>query len=745
MQLPLIEKKQLVNGVWEFSFGLNGKKFHFEAGQYVRVVVPKLIKKDTKGPGRVFSIASSPNDKKKITIVFRVSESGYKQTLAQTKVGEKLEIEGPWGTLGFPEKTDNPLVFIAGGTGISPFLSMLRFAAEKHLKHNITLLYASRSAGKAIYPSDLKALKKQNPKLKIANIFGFINKSFVQKNTSASVLEKAIFYISGPISMMSAAIALLRDLGVDDERIYFEEWSEYVFKKIPEEIIKPTSDAVIFTDLNGLFRYVNPAWEKLTGWKSKEIIGKVTPRIVKSGVQNLAFYKVLWNKALAGIVYKFEAVNKKKNKTLFTIDEVSVPLRAQSGCIYGHSAFQRDITKQRKTEKDLEILTKNLDEKVKEQTRFIINEKARNDAILKNIGEGLGVVDKEMKTIMINRAAQDILGFAEKEAMGKVWPKLVSIGTDKIDELPLSESPLARAMEGKTVISGIAGPIAYYYRKKDKTRIPVSIVATPILLEGKIIGSIVVFRDITKEKEVDRTKSEFLALASHQLRTPLTGIKWVAELLLNKEQFTERGKLYITEINNSVRRLSTLVDSLLNVSRIEMGRAIVKVEPADAAVFVEDYIKQSEPVAAKKNIKIIFEKHPQELNIITDPVILYNILHTFVSNAVDYTPKDGVIELSLEKKEKTFIITVKDNGIGIPENEQKDIFKKFMRGSKARIMQPDGNGLGLYLALQMGKLLGDKIWFESEERKGTAFHIELPLESKPVSGEVRFVKLNHAK
>lgn len=705
------------------------------------MVVPKLIKDDTKGPGRVFSIASSPNDKQKLAVIFRISESGYKQSLVRTKLRAKLEIEGPWGTMFLPEKTAKPIVFIAGGTGITPFLSIIRFASEKRLKHDIILLYASRDEKSALYFEDLKKLNKENHRLKLINTFGPIDKNFIHNNLQGQ--GKALFYISGPSGMIDTAIISLEELGILDSQIIFEEWSKYTFKKIPKEIIHPSTDAVIVTDLNGFFRYVNPAWQKLTQWKEKEVINQRTPRIVKSGVQDQAFYKKLWDKALAGATYRFEATNKKKDGTFYMVDEVSVPLKSRSGCIFGHSGFQHDITKIRKTEQELQELTKNLNQRVKEQTESLSNAKARDEAMLRSIGDGLVVVDGDMKTLMINHAAQRMLGFTEKESLGKVWPELVRSGTDKIS-LPLSQTPLAKAIKGKTTVSTVTGAVAYYYETKHGIRFPVSITAAPIILNKKTIGAIAIFRDITEEKKIERSKSEFLALASHQLRTPLTGIRWVAELLSQKEQFSEKGRQYINDINASARRLSILVDSLLDVSRIEMGRVAIKPEQVDAVLFIQNYIKQSEQAAAKKNTQIIFKEHPQKLTIVTDAVILHNIIHTFVVNSIDYTPPNGLIELFLKKKEKTFMIAVKDNGVGIPEDEQKNIFKKFSRGSNARTLQPDGNGLGLYLTYQMTKLLNGKIWFESEEGKGATFYVEIPLKVKSKAGEVQLAEKKYA-
>ena len=141
------------------------------------------------------------------------------------------------------------------------------------------------------------------------------------------------------------------------------------------------------------------------------------------------------------------------------------------------------------------------------------------------------------------------------------------------------------------------------------------------------------------------------------------------------------------------------------------------------------------PLFVKKNLLITFEKHPEKLIALTDNSALRNIMQSIISNATEYTPQGGKIEVSLEKKDRIFIFTVKDTGIGIPLPEQKTIFDKFTRGSNAQLVKTEGTGLGLYIAKQAVELLGGKIWFESKEKKGTTFFVELPLKVEVKVGD----------
>lgn len=244
---------------------------------------------------------------------------------------------------------------------------------------------------------------------------------------------------------------------------------------------------------------------------------------------------------------------------------------------------------------------------------------------------------------------------------------------------------------------------------------------------------------LKKRKAISAIESDFIATASHQLRTPLTGIQWVAERFLKKEKMSEKGREYMKDIRNSVNRLTSLVDLLLNVSRIESGHVGTSPKPLDIINFIEGYVSERSVLTAPKNLSLSFNKHPEKLKVIIDINALRNIIQSIVSNAIEYTPKDGKIDISVEKKTRSFIIKVSDTGIGIPKDEQEHIFDKFTRAENAKLINANGTGLGMYIAKQAVTLLDGKIWLESEENKGTTFYVELPIESKAKSGEKKLL------
>ena len=377
---------------------------------------------------------------------------------------------------------------------------------------------------------------------------------------------------------------------------------------------------------------------------------------------------------------------------------------------------------------------KKLQERLTERNKETEELRAKEKASLESIGDGVIATDSGGKIILMNKAAQMMLGWHPEDMVGRSFYDVVPIEDEKGNVIPKEKRPISLALAGTTTTTTTTGP-TYNYVRKDKTKFPTAIKVTPIVIDNKVIGAIEVFRDITKEKEIDHAKSDFISVASHQLKTPMTSIQWVIERFLKTEKPTQKGKEYLDDIHMAVTNLSSLVDLLLNVSRIEAGKIGSTPKPLELVGFLKMYLKEQEPLVAKKQLRVIFDQHPPTFNIITDHITLRNIVHALVSNALEYTPEGGEIEITIAKKNNTFLLTIRDTGIGIPKEEQGRCFEKFFRGTNAKPVKTDGTGLGLYIAAQAVKLLQGKIWMESVAGKGSTFSVELPIESTPVTGE----------
>jgi PAS domain S-box-containing protein len=248
--------------------------------------------------------------------------------------------------------------------------------------------------------------------------------------------------------------------------------------------------------------------------------------------------------------------------------------------------------------------------------------------------------------------------------------------------------------------------------------------------KGKPNRAIGVNIDVTKEKEVDKAKSEFVSLASHQLRTPLSAIRWYTELMLDKSsgKTTKKQKEYLKEIMSGSQRMIDLVNSLLNVSRLETGT--FKIEPVESDIIKvsKEILKEIKIIAKESNVKLTskFEKDLPEIKI--DAELMTIILQNLLTNAVKYSHvKNGKVNFNLTKDDKSLIMKIEDNGLGIPENQQDKVFTKMFRADNAKKAEVGGSGLGLYLIKLVIDKIGGEISFESEENKGTTFTVKIPL------------------
>jgi signal transduction histidine kinase len=258
---------------------------------------------------------------------------------------------------------------------------------------------------------------------------------------------------------------------------------------------------------------------------------------------------------------------------------------------------------------------------------------------------------------------------------------------------------------------------------------------SPVHMGDQFLGTVSIFRDITREVEVDRLKSEFVATVSHELRTPMTSIKGYADLLLlgAAGDISEQQQRFLETIKQNADRLSILVNDLLDISRIDQGR----MELRFAAVEVEDLLNAAalhvrgrvEDEKREMNIEIELPDD-QHLTVWGDYDKVAQILTNLSDNAYNYTPEGGTITLSAQRDEASdsVILQVKDTGIGIPLEVGERVFERFYRGDELHdlVMDTPGTGLGLSIVRELVEVHRGRIWYESEVGKGTTFFVALP-------------------
>ncbi len=243
------------------------------------------------------------------------------------------------------------------------------------------------------------------------------------------------------------------------------------------------------------------------------------------------------------------------------------------------------------------------------------------------------------------------------------------------------------------------------------------------------IISFLIIKSFEKLAESNRLKSEFVSIASHQLRTPLTGIKWAINLMMSEdvERLDEEKSDRLKTIKESNQRMIDLVNDLLNISRIEQGRLGLKPEEIDLKEITKELEKEYIIVAKSKNLTLSFQIEKDLPKIKADKQGIQLVMHNLIDNAIRYSPQNGKVDIRMFSKNSSVRCEVEDNGVGIPKDDQKRIFQKFFRSRNVLKYQTEGTGLGLFIAKAIVDSSKGKIGFQSKENKGSTFWVELPI------------------
>lgn len=367
----------------------------------------------------------------------------------------------------------------------------------------------------------------------------------------------------------------------------------------------------------------------------------------------------------------------------------------------------------------------NMLEDLNVEKQRVEQEKAKDEAILTSIGDGMIITDNKARILRINTVGAKMLEVIDPETVqSKAFAEAFAFWGKEEKRVSHELIPVYITLQTQQPAEEM-----FSYHLSNGHKLLVNMMASPVALNGKIIGTITILRDVTKEKEVDRMKTEFISLASHQLRTPLSAIKWFTEMLLSGDA----GKLkteqqdFAHNIYDSTERMIQLVNSLLNISRIESGRIIIDPKPTDLKELVQGIVNDLKAKTAHKEQNLIISVHESLPKINVDARLIGQVYLNLLTNAIKYTPKKGDITVLISKKDDQIISQVSDTGYGIPKNQQGRIFQKFFRGDNIIKVETDGTGLGLYLIKAIIDSSGGKIWFESEEGKGTTFWFSLPV------------------
>ena len=353
-----------------------------------------------------------------------------------------------------------------------------------------------------------------------------------------------------------------------------------------------------------------------------------------------------------------------------------------------------------------------------------LNEKKETDAVIRSMAEGLLVIDDKGKVIMMNPAAEKLLNVSRETQIGQ------DISKNLKDEHLLSlvkNSPEKKSREIE------------FFNQDDETKKVLRSNSAVIEDEnGKTIGMVSMLSDITKQKELDQMKANFVAKVSHELRTPLVASEKSISLILTKAPglINETQEQFLSIAQSNLKRLSRLINDLLDLSKFEARKMSIEREPSSMEEIIDDSMETFKTWAGTKSINIEkkIDRNLPRVNI--DPAKMIQVINNLLSNAIEFTPPNGTItvEIKFQAETRELKITVADTGLGIPEEDLLKIFTKFYQTKDRVSTDINGTGLGLSIVKEIIELHNGRIWVESEKGTGANFIFTFPLANELNNG-----------
>lgn len=372
--------------------------------------------------------------------------------------------------------------------------------------------------------------------------------------------------------------------------------------------------------------------------------------------------------------------------------------------------------------------------KLEKYTKTVSADKSQDEAIFSNIGDGIYAVNTKRELILFNPQAEKITGWKAKDTLGLPCKKIMNLKDEQSVSICEKDCPaLAVWNTGENVIRD-----DMCYPGKGKNDIKLEGTYAPIKdMDGKVTGAICVFRDITKKKEVERMRSEFVSTASHELRTPITAMSGYIELALDDKicKVDNKAAEYLNKAFKTAGAMSELIKNLLVVTKIEDRKLEYTITNFSLKDLTEEVIEVFSKQATENGSELKYDSNPnlevqgkvisRSLDVRADREQIREVLNNLVENAIKFT-SDGSVTISIEYDDDFAKVCVTDTGVGISETGQKHLFEKFYRVDNTTTREAGGTGLGLYITRSIVESFGGSIWVESEEGKGSKFFFTVP-------------------
>lgn len=484
-------------------------------------------------------------------------------------------------------------------------------------------------------------------------------------------------------------------------------------------IVESSDDAITSKTLDGIVTSWNAGAERLYGYKAEEIIGQSIKIVIPT--DRLEEYPTIMQQIVAGQrVDHFETIRRRKDGRLIEVSIIISPVRNTSGKIIGTSTIAHDITARKQAGKIHERLL------VREQVALLEADRAnqvaqRSEARLQRlvdsniVGIVFWVIDGSITEA--NEIFLNMVGYTREDLLaGKVnWkdmtpPEYVYLDVKALDEMKAN--------------GAVSNPFEKEYMRKDGSRVP-------ILLGGAFLDSsqrdgVCFIIDMSRVKELEQRKDDFISMASHELKTPLTSVIGYADLLQKMLEKENRGKesLYLSKMQTQIMKLSKLVADLLDISKVQGNKIVLTQEIVDVDELVQEVVETIQHITPQH--QIIIDGTAQR-KIQGDRDRLGQVLINLLTNAIKYSAQAEKVIVRVGQTNEQVVISVQDFGIGIPKQHQEKIFERFYRVYSDKDRKFPGLGIGLYIAHEIITRHDGKIWVESVEGKGSTFSIALPL------------------
>jgi len=475
---------------------------------------------------------------------------------------------------------------------------------------------------------------------------------------------------------------------------------------VADDIVETMNEILIVLDTGHFIGFGNNAVERILGYKKEELLGQHVRKLVGSdwpAFRDKVLQELDAGRTVSGVEVNLESSSGKKIPVSFS----SSLLKDENGQVFGEVGVATDIRK------------------IQELVTNVTAERNKLTTVMQSIVDGVLALDLEGNIILVNPPALTMLGLGREDILGKKLDDVLTMFDGDQRMLGRDLIPTNKPDKDTIVVQKRNLKIVTNFGRQ----LFVNLTSSSIKEGSEVgLGAIITINDISKEKEFEEMKLDFVSMAAHELRTPLTAIRGYLSVLQEEvaDSLSKEQKSFLDKAFVSSSQLASLVENLLSVSRIERGAMRLDVIPADWRAILEESVNNFLPLASEKGVNI-FLKCPEKLpKVLVDKFRIGEVLSNLVGNAIAYTKPGGDIQVTAEVGRGQVTTHVKDTGQGIPESALPRLFTKFFRVSGILEQGSKGTGLGLYISKAIIDLHQGKIWVESKMGVGSTFSFTVP-------------------